>query len=173
MSPVSVTALRRVPLGQRFKLNSGEPLRILVTGYRLWRWPQVIHDALTEVALGIPIDQLVLVHGRGDPYAPGFDDKGKPVARMVRWRDAYAYDGVLWGADWIAHRYAEEHHWGIEPHPADWGKYGNRAGPLRNGEMVQRGADMCLGFPCGESKGTRGTLRMAVAARIPIRTYEG
>jgi hypothetical protein len=53
-----------------------------------------------------------------------------------------------------------------EPHPADWSQ-GRKAGPLRNRAMVALGADICLAFPKGESRGTRGCARMAREAGIP------
>lgn len=39
-------------------------------------------------------------------------------------------------------------HWGgvVERHSANWGRYGNRAEPHRDAEMVEKGADLCLAF---------------------------
>lgn len=55
----------------------------------------------------------------------------------------------------------------IERHPADWAAHGKFAGPKRNQEMVDLGADICLAFPKGESRGTRGCVKMAKVAGIP------
>lgn len=57
----------------------------------------------------------------------------------------------------------------IERHPADWKTYGSYAGPKRNQEMVDSGIDIVLAFPLGESKGTRGTMRKALEAGIPVK----
>jgi hypothetical protein len=40
----------------------------------------------------------------------------------------------------------------IEVHNADWNRYGRRAGPLRNQEMLDSGIDRAIEFPGG--KGT-------------------
>jgi len=64
------------------------------------------------------------------------------------------------GADEIAHDWACFRRPGpgelviIEPHPADWGTHGKRAGFIRNAEMVAAGAEICLAFiaPCSSPK---------------------
>jgi len=63
--------------------------------------------------------------------------------------------------------------WGLqdEPHPADW-SIGKKAGPLRNQEMVDLGADLCLAFPAVDSRGTRHCLGAAQTAGIPTVVYE-
>ena len=59
-----------------------------------------------------------------------------------------------------------------EPHPADWDTYGKAAGPIRNQAMVDLGADLCIAFPRGESRGTRDCMRRAEAAGIPVEVHE-
>lgn len=60
----------------------------------------------------------------------------------------------------------------IEAHRADWTKYGRAAGPIRNKEMVNLGADLCLAFPDhpkGQgSRGTWGCIDLAYQAGIPV-----
>lgn len=58
--------------------------------------------------------------------------------------------------------------WSVEAHPADWGRYGNQAGPLRNQEMVDAGAALCGAFPDVTSIGTFDCVARAERAGIHI-----
>lgn len=59
----------------------------------------------------------------------------------------------------------------VESHNADWDRHGKAAGPIRNQEMVDAGADVCLAFPLGESRGTRHCMKAAEQAGIPVIKY--
>lgn len=72
------------------------------------------------------------------------------------------------GADALAERYGRARGWSIERHNADWERFGKAAGMIRNSEMVRRGADVCVAFPVGESRGTRHAMRLAGRAGIPV-----
>jgi hypothetical protein len=52
---------------------------------------------------------------------------------------------------------------------ANWRELGRAAGPMRNAQMVKAGADLCLAFPRGESRGTRNCMMQAGEAGIPVR----
>lgn len=54
----------------------------------------------------------------------------------------------------------------VEVFPADWKRFRLRAGPLRNQQMADAGADACLAFPGGG--GTADMVRRARAAGIPV-----
>jgi hypothetical protein len=54
-------------------------------------------------------------------------------------------------------------------HPADWDQHGKAAGPIRNREMAQAGADLCLAFPLGESRGTWNCVNECKKAGIPVK----
>lgn len=56
-----------------------------------------------------------------------------------------------------------------EPHPASWDEHGKAAGPIRNQQMVDAGALMCLAFhrAISASRGTRDCVSRALAAGIP------
>jgi len=76
------------------------------------------------------------------------------------------------GADRLAKEWAERFGIQQEAHPADWETHGKAAGPKRNQEMVDLGADVCLAFPLGESRGTRDCMRRASEAGIPVIDYD-
>lgn len=141
-------------------------IRILVTGSRMWGdWARLMW-ALDDVAAGYT--RVTLVDGICDPR-----DRG--TGRTVAWdsvKDPPAVASLL-GADWYAYWHAVRRRWTVESHPADWGQFGRSAGHRRNRLMVGLGADVCVGFPLGASPGTRGCLKLAVDAHIPIITHEG
>jgi hypothetical protein len=98
--------------------------RILLTGSRTWTYFDPIADALYTAVKATTEREIVLVHG---------------AAR---------------GADQIAADYAARANFPkrlgktltVEAHPADWNRYGVKAGIIRNEEMVALGADVCLAF---------------------------
>lgn len=78
------------------------------------------------------------------------------------------------GADSFAHAWVEAsksigRDIGERRFPADWypmGRLDKSAGPRRNQEMVEFGADLCLAFPGG--RGTADCVRRARKAGIPV-----
>jgi hypothetical protein len=118
------------------------PYRILVTGWRGWPLADrlVVWSTLRHVvdlyANGRPV---IVVHGQC------------PAGGVDLFADQWATttDGV------------QSERW-----PAAWEQHGRRAGPLRNGQMVDAGADICLVFPGPGSVGTWDCLRKAAAAGI-------
>lgn len=119
-------------------------MRILITGSRDWADRDVIRRALIRAG------QDAHVHPQGVTVVHG-------GAR---------------GADQIAGELAGEFGCMVEVHRADWDRYGKAAGHRRNAEMVALGADVCLAFPLGESRGTRGCMALAEKAGIPVVSYE-
>jgi hypothetical protein len=76
--------------------------------------------------------------------------------------------GAAKGADTIAASLADHMGWDVEAFPAEWDRFGRRAGPVRNQLMVDHGADICLVFPLPDSRGTWDCVRRAKAAGIPL-----
>lgn len=71
------------------------------------------------------------------------------------------------GADTIAKEWALERGIPHRPFPAEWRRYGNAAGPIRNRQMITRGKpDLVIAFPGGE--GTADMVRQAMLAAIPV-----
>jgi hypothetical protein len=120
-------------------------VRVLVTGSRDWENAQLIYETM----LGIHIkaeSQPVLVSG----HCPT-------------------------GADAIAEQIAVYLSWPVERHPAKWeqpdGSIDKRAGFVRNKEMVDAGADICIAFIRNKSKGATMTADLAAAAGIELKVF--
>lgn len=75
------------------------------------------------------------------------------------------------GADAIADEWAMAN--GVQVHrfPAEWDRYGSRAGFIRNSIMVEEGADLCFAFIKDESRGASMTARLAKSAGIRLMRY--
>lgn len=126
-------------------MSYGDPFRILITGSRDWPRPDIVEEAIIDLHNWHPFswDDVVIVHG-----------------------------DCPTGADAQAQKFAEGVDLVTERHPADWKKHGKFAGPKRNKEMVDAGADVVLAFPMGESRGTRGCMKIAEEAGLPVKDYE-
>ena len=61
--------------------------------------------------------------------------------------------GMARGADLCGKQWADNNNIPVEEYPADWNRYGKRAGYLRN-EAMSREADILVAFWDGKSKGT-------------------
>ncbi|AHH20787.1 putative bacteriophage protein [Nocardia nova SH22a] len=142
-------------------------IRVIVTGSRDYPTPEHVHAALTAALFtccGGPSATLTVVHGACPTGA-----------------DAFAHEWCQQTDNIVA---------GVleEPHPADWDTCtpacyhrprtnpdgSNRcpaAGPRRNTEMVERGADLVLGFPLdgprSKSRGTYDCMDKAIGV-IPV-----
>jgi hypothetical protein len=124
-------------------------VRVIVTGSRDWTGvyaTQRIHTVLEVVLALCEVlgTKLTIVHG---DCPTGAD---RTVDNWARRRDDI---GVT-----------------VETLPADWRALGKRAGPIRNQAMIERGADLCIGFIKDGSRGASLTLAMARAAAIPTYT---
>lgn len=131
-------------------------MRVLVTGSRDWTDRETVYRAIV---------QLQEQHAER-----GYDGQGNFVDWLVDgW--VIVHGACPTGADAIADDFATTSWMAVERHPADWKKYGRRAGFLRNAEMVELGADICLAFQRNKSKGTQHTIDLARKAGIPVRLF--
>ncbi|GCD94058.1 SLOG family protein [Embleya hyalina] len=83
--------------------------------------------------------------------------------------DATVVHGAAPGADTLVDQVARSLGLPTERHPAQWRARGRSAGPIRNQQMVDLGAVVCLAFPLAGSFGTADCMRRATAAGIPVR----
>lgn len=78
------------------------------------------------------------------------------------------------GADAIADAEARSRSLSVERWPADWRKYGTRAGPIRNQHMIDNGQpDRVIAFMAGTTptRGTQDMVTRADKAGIPVRIF--
>lgn len=144
--------------------------RVIVTGSRDWARPGPVRVALIEAFAELN-GWLTVSHGACPTGADRF---------AAEWLTEWIAGGRPliadpWPADWDScawdcppghrrrKRPGDVHHPGMLP------DYCPSAGPRRNAAMVAEGADLVIAFPLGRSLGTRGTMRLAERAGIPVR----
>ena len=86
----------------------------------------------------------------------------------VHYPDIVVLLGAAKGVDWLAEEWAVEEGIKVELFPANWKKFGKGAGGIRNQQMVDSGADICIAFPLEGSIGTYDCIRRAKAAGINV-----
>ena len=75
--------------------------------------------------------------------------------------------GMAKGADQIAAKYAKQYGLKLHKYHADWGKYGKKAGPIRNQQMLDEGKpDLVIAFP-GKA-GTRDIIMRSKRNKIKV-----
>jgi hypothetical protein len=122
-------------------------MRVLVCGGRDYADRQAVWrelDRLTESNDEHPLGQVALtvIHGA---CSTGAD----------RWADEWA--DVNWAR--------------FEEYPADWGRHGRAAGPIRNQRMLDEGKpDLVLAIPGG--RGTQDMITRALRAGVRVERYE-
>lgn len=79
--------------------------------------------------------------------------------------------GCARGADTLGLRYASENAFDVEEYPANWDKYGKKAGYMRNVEMAEN-ADALIAFWDGKSKGTKHMIDIATERNLPTRVIK-
>lgn len=121
--------------------------RILVTGSRDWDDWQTLTYALFDAV--DDYGEVVVVHGQcptgADAMADWVGENLLPFLEVVSAR--------------------------VERHPAKWSELGKRGGFVRNAEMVNLGADVCLAFIKNGSRGASHTADLAEKAGIPVRRF--
>lgn len=134
-------------------------MRVLVTGSRDWDDGTAIYRALhVEV-----VEKF---------WLRGYDSEGNFVDWIKPDDFVLVHGDCPTGADMISDEWCISRFFVAERHPADWKKFGKPAGFIRNKEMVERGADLCLAFIKNNSRGASMTADLAEKAGIKTLRYE-
>lgn len=72
------------------------------------------------------------------------------------------------GADTLGEQYAKHYKQSCTVFPADWEKYGKRAGYIRNADMAKY-ADACIVFWDGKSRGTANMIELAKRYKLILK----
>jgi hypothetical protein len=72
------------------------------------------------------------------------------------------------GLDSFVKSWCQDNHTNFKEYTAHWDEHGKSAGPIRNGEMVSDGADICYAFPDDSSRGTKDCATQAREAGIRV-----
>lgn len=117
--------------------------RILVTGSRYWEDRKGLFQVLETAARGL--NKVTVVHGACPTGADSMASE---------WCQMYTAAGIT-----------------EEAHPADWNQYGKAAGPKRNQQMVDMGANLCVAFLMKNSRGTKDCIKRAHIAGIEVLEF--
>lgn len=79
--------------------------------------------------------------------------------------------GAARGADALGEQYAAERGLEVMRFPADWKKFGRRAGPIRNEQMAEA-ASMLVAFWDGQSRGTKNMIANMGQRAKPYRVFD-
>lgn len=142
---------------------------------RVMTSPRTFTDTLADMPVPpTRTIQRVLVTG-SRAVGRGYDEVGMALLAVLSNNDGkqftVVHGGCPTGVDAHADDIARTLNLMLEVHPANWGVFGRAAGPVRNQEMVDKGADMCLAFPWRDSyRGTADCMRRAALAGITVYT---
>lgn len=117
-------------------------MRVLVCGGRQYWDVQHVYNTLTDI-----------------------DDKRGPITCIIHGGAGGAdHHGMMWG-QLVAH--TAKRKIAVRGFTADWGRYGDAAGPIRNALMLEDGKpDLVVAFPGG--KGTASMVKLAKYAGVEV-----
>ena len=116
-----------------------------------------------------PIYKIIIAGGRDFMDYNLLKEKANKILQETKvTHKIVIISGCARGADTLGLRYASENAFDVEEYPADWNKYGKKAGYVRNVEMAEN-ADALIAFWDGKSKGTKHMIDIATERNLPIR----
>lgn len=123
---------------------------------------------LWQMKLGFRADHRIIVAGTRTfadyPFLAGKLDSffaALPVPPTI-------VSGCAPGADRLGERYAKDRGLSLLQFPADWRRFGNQAGPIRNQQMGWASSDL-IAFWDGRSRGTRNMIGVARTGGLGLR----
>lgn len=97
-------------------------------------------------------------------------------SRYTNYDEIVIIEGGAKGADSLARDYADIYDLGHIKYPAQWGKYGNKAGPIRNQQMLDEGKpDLVVAFhgkPREDGKRTGTQHMVSISKKAGIKVIE-
>ena len=118
---------------------------------------------------GRPIYKIIIAGGRDFMDYNLLKEKTNKILQEKRVSHKIVIiSGCARGADTLGLRYASENAFDVEEYPANWDKYGKKAGYMRNVEMAEN-ADALIAFWDGKSKGTKHMIDIATERNLPTR----
>ena len=116
-----------------------------------------------------PIYKIIIAGGRDFMDYNLLKEKANKILQEKRESHKIVIiSGCARGADTLGLRYASENAFDVEEYPANWDKYGKKAGYMRNVEMAEN-ADALIACWDGKSKGTKHMIDIATKRNLPIR----
>ena len=109
-----------------------------------------------------PIYKIIIAGGRDFMDYNLLKEKANKILQEKRVSHKIVIiSGCARGADTLGLRYASENAFDVEEYPANWDKYGKKAGYMRNVEMAEN-ANALIAFWDGKSPGTDYTIKYAI-----------
>lgn len=99
-----------------------------------------------------------------------FTDYEYVKSKLSNYVISHMHVGDCRGFDTLAIRYCTEHHISYTVFYANWEAYGNRAGAIRNRDLI-RGSECLLAFPLSNSRGTHSAINMSAILEIPHTVF--
>lgn len=112
--------------------------RVIISGWRGWT---------NETPIKATLKQVQQIYGTNTILVHGDNKKGVDAIAEKIWTD-------MGGK--------------TERYPADWNNHKKGAGPIRNQQMLDKGADLVILFASEQSKGTFDMLKRAKAAKCDL-----
>jgi predicted Rossmann-fold nucleotide-binding protein len=100
-----------------------------------------------------------------------FTKLDKILGQKIQTHKVKIISGCAVGPDTLGAKWAFEHGQAVEKMPAEWGKFGKKAGMIRNRAMLES-ADAVICFHDGKSAGTKQMIEITKQSGKPIRIVE-